>query len=578
MQKNLRIAAAQINAAVGDLEGNRRKILEILETAKKNNCLLVAFPELALTGYPPEDLVLRKHFVADQLRILQEIAAATEEMVVVAGFVDQDDQFLYNSAAVLQKGRVQAVYRKIHLPNYSVFDEERYFEPGREPMVLQVDTVKIGLSICEDIWIPAGVVESEAFQGGAPILLNISASPYSLGKIETRRRLLQSKAQLCQAYIVYVNLVGGQDELVFDGSSLFVSPDGEILQEAASFAEDLMFCDIALEAVEEKRKGNYFVNMAASFKSPFAAWKTITLSSKIDRPVPLPKATMKSIADDEEEIYQALVLGLQDYVRKNGFRKVVLGLSGGIDSALVAALAADALGAENVIGITMPSQFSSIGSVQDSKKLAENLGIQLLELPITKIFSSYLELLSETFKGLEPDITEENLQARIRGNLVMAISNKFGCLALTTGNKSEVSVGYCTIYGDMAGGFSPLKDVFKTMVYRLAEYRNRRAGFDLIPRAIIEKAPSAELRPNQTDQDSLPPYPLLDQILQKYIEQSKSVQEIVAEGFDEETVRRVAKMVDMSEFKRRQAAPGIKITPLAFGKDRRMPITNLYRV
>jgi NAD+ synthase (glutamine-hydrolysing) len=574
----LRIAVVQMNATVGDLSGNRDKILTGLKQAVASGCHVITFPELSITGYPPEDLVLRRQFIQDQLKILKEIVSQTQEIIAVIGFVDADERRLYNAAAVVQNQEIRAVYHKIQLPNYSVFDEERYFEAGRTPLVLNIDGIKTGISICEDIWIADSVTETEALAGSAEILINISASPYAMGKIDERITLMQARARACRAFIVYNNLICGQDELVFDGSSMFIDPHGRLLMSGKQFEEDFFVCDIDLAVTENIRRQDSFRQAVSTFASSLASCREVVLS----RPKPLaavPPAlrTVTWPSTPEEEVYKAIVLGLGDYVQKNGFKQVVFGLSGGIDSALVSVLAADAFGAENVHGVTMPSRYSSAGSVDDSLQLAQNLGLDLLHFPIENVLAAYLQLFEETFRGLEAGITEENLQARIRGNIVMALSNKFGWLALTTGNKSEVSVGYCTIYGDMAGGFAPLKDVTKNMVYRLAEYRNKIAGYNLIPRAIIDKAPSAELRPNQKDQDSLPPYDELDQILERYVERSEGIQEIIAAGFDDETVRKVARLVDLSEYKRRQAAPGVKITPLAFGKDRRMPITNHYR-
>jgi len=577
-QKTLRIALAQINTTVGDLSGNRDKIVEKMKRAVSLGCDLVAFPELSICGYPPEDLLLRKQFVLDQKRVLHEIAARVEDIVCVLGFTDLSDNKLYNSAVVLQNKTVQTVYHKIQLPNYSVFDEERYFTAGTRPVVVSLNGVKIGLSICEDIWIQDSVTESEAFCGGAEVLLNISASPYHTHKVQERQELMKNRAVKTQSFVAYCNLVGGQDELVFDGNSLIVSPDGQVVAAGKAFDEDFITCDIDVSHVRQWRKEKEFVKSASVFSCPFEKIENVSLadSEKSVKSV-LRLADIPTGMAKEEEIYKALLLGLRDYVHKNGFTKVTLGLSGGVDSALVATLAADALGNRNVIGVTMPSRYSSSGSVDDSVKLAQNLQIELLTLAIEKPFQAYLDLLAASFAGTKPGIAEENLQARIRGNLLMALSNKFGWMVLPTGNKSEVSVGYATIYGDMAGGFAPLKDVQKMMVYALCEYRNNEAGFDLIPRAILEKAPSAELRPDQKDEDSLPPYPVLDQILEYYVEQEMSVHEISEKGFDEKVVQKVARLVDLNEYKRRQAAPGTKITPRAFGKDRRMPITNLYR-
>jgi NAD+ synthase (glutamine-hydrolysing) len=572
-----RLALAQINPVVGDLPGNGRKISEKLKQAEQQGCDLVAFPELALTGYPPEDLLLRRQFIADQRELLQQIAGQVGEILCVVGFVDEVHGSLYNAAAVIQRGRILAAYHKVHLPNYSVFDEERYFEAGAQPLVLDLGSLRIGMSICEDIWIEGSVVDDEAFSGNADLLLNISASPYHSNKGDERLELMQARARRTGSTVAYVNLIGGQDELVFDGRSLVVAADGRLLAAGSSFQEDFIIVDWPLHDHAELRRERSL--MAA----PVASGLQPVLIIPVEwapRAKPSPPVEPRRIAlvkNESEEIYQALLLGVRDYTCKNGFKKVTLGLSGGIDSALVAALAADALGADQVVAVTMPSNYSSAGSVTDSEQLAANLGIRLLNLPIAPPFKAYETTLSQVFAGVPPDVTEENLQARIRGNLLMALSNKFGWMVLVTGNKSEVSVGYCTIYGDMAGGFSPLKDIYKTMVYALSEYRNKVAGYDLIPRAIIAKAPSAELRPNQTDQDSLPPYDLLDAVLELYVEKEMGVAEIVAQGFAIEMVRRVARLVDMAEYKRRQGAPGIKITSRAFGKDRRMPITNQYR-
>ncbi|MBN2355555.1 NAD+ synthase [candidate division KSB1 bacterium] len=575
-QQSLRIAVAQINPTVGDLQGNRDKMIAYVDRALQDGCDLIAFPELSVTGYPPEDLLLRQQFIYDQEISLRQLAKKNPDIICVTGYVDHIQGKLYNTAVVLHNGEIAAAYHKVHLPNYSVFDEERYFDSGSEPLVITVDGWRIGISICEDIWIAESVVEAEALIGKADILLNISASPYCLGKGAERLSLMQGRARRTSSAVVYVNLIGGQDELVFDGRSLVIAPDGRILQTGAAFREDYLITDWQL-------MDRYFFRqekqqLKTIFHNPFPSVKVIDIAKKIEQKTPLQvQHTIQSLQQESEEVYDALLLGLKDYVHKNGFKKIVLGLSGGIDSALVAVLAVDALGKDNVISVAMPSQYSSQASIEDARKIAGNLDIQLMELSIQSVFMQYLETLAETFAGLSSEITEENLQARIRGNLLMALSNKFGWLVLVTGNKSEVSVGYCTLYGDMAGGFSPLKDVFKTMVYQLCEYRNQKAGHDLIPRRVIEKAPSAELKPDQTDQDSLPPYDLLDAILEHYIGKEMGVEEIAALGFDRETAREVVRMVDWAEYKRRQAAPGIKITRRAFGKDRRMPITNHYR-
>jgi NAD+ synthase (glutamine-hydrolysing) len=574
----LRIALVQLNFTVGDLNRTCEKILESIKKCEKFECDLIAFPELSTTGYPPEDLVLRKKFIIDQKRMLDKIAAAKTVIPCVIGMVDEQNERLYNSAAILQNGFIHFIYHKIHLPNYSVFDEERYFDAGTIPFIMKLNDIKVGLSICEDIWIDNSVVETQVFFGGAEVLLNISASPFYQGKHKERIRLLRSRAQMTCSCLAYVNLTGGQDELVFDGRSLIMNEQGDILAGAKAFEEDVLVCDIDVATVRSSRANSTeFIKNSTNFKNPFDKIMTIVLSSQqsSDR-TKITSSTAPELTA-EAEVYHALIMGLQDYVLKNGFTKVTLGLSGGIDSALVATLAVDALGKDNVIGVAMPSKYSSSASLADAQQLSHNLGIQLLVFSIQDIFIHYLQLFDETFKNMPSDITEENLQARIRGNILMALSNKFGWMVLTTGNKSEISVGYSTLYGDSAGGFAPLKDVLKTMVYRLCNYRNTLAGYDLVPQAIFVKPPSAELRPNQTDQDTLPPYDQLDGILELYVEEQNSQQEIAAKGYEPRMVQEVIRMVDISEYKRRQAAPGIKITPRAFGKDRRMPITNRYR-
>ncbi len=574
--RTLRLGLVQLNSTVGDLETNKKKIIGYVEQGRQQGCDLVAFPELALTGYPPEDLLLRKQFVEKQSRVLAEIAALVKDEVVILGCVDEANGFLYNSAAVLFQGRQVASYHKVNLPNYSVFDEERYFKSGHLPLVLQLGRIRVGVSICEDIWIDNSVVEAEAFDGQAQVLLNLSASPYHVAKGAARLALLQNKARKTRSAVVYVNLVGGQDELVFDGQSLVIDENGQVLHAMKIFQEEMQVLDLNIAHVQADADDKTF--LAKEFQSFFAEFALVQLPKKTITAPGFSRNRSMNTLSRAEEVYQALLMGLSDYTAKNRFKKVCLGLSGGIDSALVAALAVDALGKENVVAVSMPSPFSSAGSVDDAKQLADNFAIRFIYYPIRALYEEYLDTLHETFNGLASDVTEENLQARIRGNLLMALSNKFGWLVLVTGNKSEVSVGYCTIYGDTAGGFAPLKDVYKTLVYDLCRYRNQAAGFDIIPTAILEKPPSAELRPNQKDQDSLPPYDMLDAILELYVEKEMGVPEIVERGYDLEVVRKVARLVDFSEYKRRQAAPGVKITPRAFGKDRRMPITNGFRV
>jgi NAD+ synthase (glutamine-hydrolysing) len=535
-----RIALGQLNLTVGDLAGNVRRMTDAAAQATEADADVVAFPELAITGYPPEDLVLRSEFVRENLEALQELAAQTAAgCPVMVGFVDRSDAGLHNAAAVLRGGDVEARYHKIELPNFGVFDERRYFVPGSDPAQVLIGEEPFGLSVCEDAWhdgLPF------ARYAGLPLIVNINGSPYHHGKIGERADILRDRARQTGAWIVYVNAVGGQDELVFDGGSMVVAPDGEVRERASMFDEDLLVVDI---------DGN------ASFAPERDPWPT-----------------------GAEEVYRALRLGLGDYVRKNGFREVVVGLSGGIDSALTATLAVDALGASAVRALTMPSPYSSPESAEDAIECATRLGMRIDTVPITTVFDAYRHALAEMFAGTAEDIAEENLQARIRGNLLMAMSNKFGSIVLATGNKSEYAVGYSTLYGDMAGGFAPIKDVPKTLVYELANWRNaeaeRRGEKPPIPDGTISKPPSAELRPDQKDTDTLPPYDKLDPVIEAYVEEDLGVDDMVARDMDETLVRRVVQMVDRSEYKRRQAAPGVKITPKAFGRDRRMPITNRY--
>lgn len=569
----IRLAMAQINVVVGDLEGNARKIIDWIGKGRDAGADIVTFPELALTGYPPEDLLLKPQFVKANLEALETVAAATEGTTVIVGFVDRRDD-IYNAAAILHDGRVAGVYHKTYLPNYGVFDEFRYFHTGKLSPIIQMGEARIGISICEDIWYPDGPVVNQAMGGGAEVLINISSSPYHAGKRSWREQMLRTRAADNAAIVAYSNLVGGQDELVFDGDSMVVDADGNIVARGPQFEEAMVVADLDLNGVFRRRlrdprrrqQGN------GSGSATIVSVPTPSEEKNALGPSSIPPALC-----EEDEIYRALVLGARDYVVKNRFEKVVLGLSGGIDSALTAAIAVDALGGENVIGVLMPSQFSSEGSVTDSEVLGESLGIRLITLPISTMVAAYRGGLEETFGDRPPDVAEENIQARVRGNLVMALSNKFGWLVLSTGNKSEISTGYCTLYGDMAGGFAVINDVMKTTVYRLAERLNRNAGSERIPRAIIDKPPSAELRPDQKDIDSLPAYDRLDPVLKAYVEDDRSVEEMVEMGFDPEIVRQVVRLVDMSEYKRRQGAPGIKITPRAFGRDRRMPITNRFR-
>jgi len=570
----LRLAMAQINVVVGDIDGNAQKVVEWIDRARDMDADIVTFPELALTGYPPEDLLLKPQFIDSNLSALETVISRTHDITAIIGFVDWQDD-IFNAAAVAQNGKIVTTYHKMYLPNYGVFDEFRYFQPGNRCPVLQIGDATVGVSICEDIWYPDGPVFLQALSGGAELIINISSSPYHAGKRRWRERMLATRAADNTVIVAYNNLVGGQDELVFDGDSLVFDENGDIIVRGRQFEEDLIVVDLDVESVFRKRLHDP--------RRRQQKWNAATVpeifpvTSRGGRRSRLPAIEQSEPLSDDAEIYQALVLGTRDYVAKNGFKKVVLGLSGGIDSALTACIAVDALGSENVVGVLMPSEVSSRGSIEDSEHLGKNLGIELLTIPITQVFNAYNGSLKTAFKNAKPDVTEENLQARIRGNYLMSLSNKFGWLVLSTGNKSEVSSGYCTLYGDMAGGFALLKDVMKTTVFRLAEHCNRVAGRERIPRTIIQKPPSAELRPNQLDTDSLPPYEVLDPILKAYVEEDRSLSEIVDMGFDEQLVRRVIRMVDTNEYKRRQAAPGVKITPRAFGRDRRMPITNRFR-
>jgi NAD+ synthase (glutamine-hydrolysing) len=559
MDAIIRIALAQINCTVGDLRGNCRKILEYAENAATYGVDIVSFPELAVTGYPPEDLLLKPKFVEDNIAAVRGLARAIKDVVAVVGFVDKSRGGVYNSAAVISDGEIKGVYRKMRLPNYAVFDEKRYFNTGKNPLVFLLDKNPFGVTICEDIWLPGGPAAAQA-KYGARFICNINASPYHVGKMRIREEIVRGHARSNGVAMAYTNMVGGQDELVFDGQSMVIDKDGVVLARAEAFKEDLLIVDLVLPEEPALRSTKRLVKVK---DRPPRAKKTPASG----RGVP----PLKPV----EEIYQALLLGLHDYVQKNGFKKVVIGLSGGIDSALVAVLAADALGKENVICVFMPSRFSSEASRIDAKELCDSLDVRFLEIPIEQMYRAYLETLSPVFSGLPPDSTEENIQARIRGNILMALSNKFGWLVLTTGNKSEMSVGYATLYGDMAGGFAVIKDVPKTLVYRICRWRN--AFRRVIPEDILIKAPSAELKPDQKDTDTLPPYDLLDPILKAYVEEDKDLAKIMATGYDRETVSRVIGMVDTSEYKRRQSPPGIRITPKAFGKDRRMPITNKYK-
>jgi NAD+ synthase (glutamine-hydrolysing) len=583
-----RMAMVQMNPTVGDLDGNVRRIIGWLREAKKATPDLVAFPELAITGYPPEDLLLKPQFVADNRRALNEVIRACRDCVAVVGYVGQGPltglrqgaaavlpagrHELYNAAAVIADRKLAMTYAKWYLPNYGVFDESRYFNPGcRLPLVTVKGTV-VGVNICEDIWLPEGPTRGQA-NAGAEVIVNINASPFHVGKSRSREEMLATRARDNRVILTYTNTAGGQDELIFDGHSVVMDYTGEVIARAKGFEEDLLVVDLNVEAVARARAAEgRKAGLSRKGASPID--RIVLKGGPTTRRARLVPST-EMLADPLDEVYRALTLGVRDYVTKNGFKQVVIGLSGGIDSALTAVIAVDALGADNVLGVFMPSPYTSRESRKDTQELARRLGIELKTLPITPPFKSYLQTLKPAFAGTNVDTTEENLQARIRGNLLMALSNKFGHLVLTTGNKSEMSVGYATLYGDMAGGFAVIKDVPKTMVYELARRRNG-VGSEVIPKCILDRAPTAELRPHQKDEDSLPPYPVLDPILKAYVEDDRSVEEMVEMGFDRKTVLRVVGLVDRSEYKRRQAPVGIKITHRGLGKDRRMPITNKY--
>ena len=543
----LRVGLAQINPTVGALRDNANKILDHYKQAVAEGCDVVAFPELSITGYPPEDLVLKDGFVAENQGILAEIVKSIGETFAVIGFVDRATSSLeiYNAAAICQNGKVVGVYRKHLLPNYNVFDEQRYFTPGVHNPLFTIKGACVGVTICEDIWEADGPVSTQASLG-AVLNLNINGSPFHAGKIGARREMLSSRARDGECVIAYVNQVGGQDELVFDGGSMVLAADGTVVASAAQFVEELLVCDVVLPK---------------------------------SKSVAAPQQSRGQVAEplsEDAQIFAALVLGTRDYVQKNGFKDVVIGLSGGIDSALVAAVATQALGSEHVHGVAMPSRYSSSGSISDAELLARNLGIDIQTIPIEPAFAAYLKSLEPSFVGRPADLTEENLQSRVRGTTLMALSNKFGWMVLTTGNKSEIAVGYFTLYGDSVGGYAVIKDLFKLKVYEICNFFNQQNGRDIIPQSTISKAPSAELRPDQRDDQSLPPYDVLDPILELYVERDKTAHEIIELGYDATLVKRIARLVDLNEYKRRQGAPGVRISTKAFGKDRRLPITNQY--
>ena len=576
MPRVVRIALAQDNLPVGDLSGNVRRVRARLRQAEDHSADLIVFPELSVTGYPPEDLLLKKDFISNAADAINDIASAVSNITTLVGYpmINPDTNSLHNTAAVLINGKIAAQYRKHHLPNYAVFDERRYFTPGNEAVVISIGDCLVGVTICEDIWMRSGPLKWAALDGGAELIVNLSASPYHMHKGIERERLFATQCITHRCFLAFCNAVGGQDELVFDGHSLVVDPHGVVLARGAQFTDDLIIIDVDLDEATTLRQGDDRWAGAKPKSDRIVLTQGPRPSSSGTAPTPKTR-TLKPALTSEAEVYAALSLGTRDYVQKNGFRGVVLGLSGGIDSALTLTVAVDALGAEAVTAVSMPSEFTADISREDARELTSNLNVSLLELSIKELATTYESCLQGAFTDTEPNVAEENLQARIRGNLLMALSNKFGWLVLTTGNKSEMSVGYATLYGDMAGGFAVLKDVFKTRVYQLACWRNRDAP--VIPQRIIDRPPTAELRTQQLDSDSLPPYDVLDGILERYVERDENPSQIEDQGFDPATVRLVIELVDRAEYKRRQAPPGVRISTRAFGKDRRLPITNLYR-
>ena len=587
MARTFRLALAQINPTVGDIPGNTAKILDYLERAREAGADLVAFPELATTGYPPEDLLFKKSFLIDNVDAMAKVAAASRGIAVVLGYVnivslerpsEEVGPQVTNAAALCYGGKLVDTYHKIFLPNYGVFDEQRYFQKGSECPVYRIAGVDVGVNICEDIWYPVGPTTVQC-QAGAELVVNINASPFHAGKRAFRENMIAQRALENGLTIAYVNTVGGQDELVFDGSSIICNTAGGLVARGPAFQEWLLITDLEFpDAAAKPSRTTSSAEAAAVGTAKNVTVSEVALNSR----APLVEQPMSDGIDGPEEVYRALVMGTGDYLRKSGFTKALIGLSGGIDSALTATVAVDALGKDNVVGITMPSRYSSEGSISDSKKLAENLGLDLWEVPIEPAHQAFTDMLAERFKGTEANVAEENVQARVRGNVLMTVSNKFGWIVLTTGNKSEMAMGYATLYGDMAGGFAVLKDVPKTTVYELCRWRNRQGRAfgtvdDVIPAAIIDKPPSAELRDDQLDADSLPAYEILDPVVEAYVEDDLSYQDMVGQGFDPQVVRQVIAAVDRNEYKRRQAPPGVKITHRAFGKDRRLPIVNRYR-
>jgi NAD+ synthase (glutamine-hydrolysing) len=570
----MRLALHQLNATVGDISGNERKIREGILAAKEAGAQLVAFPELAVAGYPPEDLLLKEHFLRQAREAVDRVAEEAQGIVALVGFPERAED-VFNAMAVLADGEVQGIYRKMRLPNYGVFDEVRYFQAGAEPAVIEVDGVTVGLTICEDIWVPGAPLTDESL-AGAELIINLSASPYQAGKPAEREQMLQQRARDNLSAVAFCALVGGQDELVFDGTSSIMDHHGTVIARAPQFDEHLLIAEVDAHAARAARLRDTRPRLARREAHPAVACLGRFSTGAEEAATAAPAGETFDILDPYAEIYAALVLGTRDYVRKNGFEHVVFGLSGGVDSTLVAVIAVDALGADKVTAAIMPSPYSSSGTQDDARQLARNLGIDHVEFSIKELMEAYDRTLEPVFEGRAPDITEENLQARIRGNILMALSNKFGWLVLTTGNKSEMSVGYSTLYGDSAGGFAVIKDCPKLLVYRLLEVRARRDPQSPIPESIITRAPSAELRPDQKDEDSLPPYEVLDAILLGYVEEDLGREQLIARGLPAEDVDRVIRLVDVSEYKRRQNPPGIKVTSKAFGRDRRVPITNRF--
>jgi NAD+ synthase (glutamine-hydrolysing) len=571
--ERLRLAGAQIDPVVGDVDGNVDRILDAYRDAAGRGAHLVVYPELAVTGYPPEDLVFKPGFLAASRDGVERIAAATGEAALVVGFVDSTHAGPANAAALCHQGRVLAVYHKCLLPNYGVFDEERYFVPGNQVLLASFGVARVAITICEDLWFPWGPLPSAA-AAGAEVVVSLNASPYRLSKAERLGPMLATRAADHGVHLLYVNQVGGQDELVFEGQSLYFDPQGRLRARAAAFEEELLLVDVAIEEGAAARLSDRPRRTPAAEPHPELEVRRVRVMDAPPDPGPPAPQRVARAQTVEEEVYRALVVATRDYVQKNGFERVLVGLSGGIDSSLVATIATDALGRQRVTGVAMPAEHSSSSSLGDARKLADNLGIELLVLPISEPVEGFLAALKQPFAGTEPGVAEENIQARARGTLLMSLSNKFGHLVLTTGNKSELAVGYSTLYGDMAGGFAVIRDVPKTLVYRLARWRNELGV--VIPQSVLDKPPSAELRPGQLDTDSLPPYEVLDPILDRYIEDDASAEEIVAEGLDPEMVARVLRMVDGAEYKRRQSPPGPKVTGRSFGKDRRLPITNRF--